>query len=111
MITTTPNRLVRDKVVKIFTKRGATCTHEILPDMEYHMEVIKKIHVVFAEGYLISEKPEAAVLDLIETIELLYTLAKIQGVDREAMEKMVKDERDTHGGFDDRILLKTITLP
>lgn len=106
-----PNNLVRDKTIEGFRKKGASCTFEVLPDIEFHVEVIKSINMRFREGYVISEDPNAAVADLVELIELVYALAKIQGISRHGMKAMVKEQRAENGGYDNKILLKTLVLP
>lgn len=98
------NKLVRDKVSFILITKGHRVNTYIISDNKEYGEVLL--------NKLIQEIGEYAEVNdmekLIDIIEVIYTIAVEQGVDRLTLEKMRVDKLRSEGGFRHRVLLKEV---
>ena len=98
------NKLVRDKIPEIIQASGKTCKTEILSDEEYLRMLDKKLDEELAEYH-----QEQNVEELVDLLEVLYAIAKARGCSIEELEHVRVEKQKVRGGFDKRILLKSVT--
>lgn len=97
------NKLVRDKIPEIIEASGKTCQTEILSDEEYLQMLDKKLDEELAE-YHQGQNIE----ELADLLEVLYATAKVRGYSIEELEQVRIKKQKARGGFDKKILLKTV---
>jgi predicted house-cleaning noncanonical NTP pyrophosphatase (MazG superfamily) len=97
------NKLVRDKIPEIIEASGKTCETEILSDEEYLQMLDKKLDEELAEYH-----KEQNIEELADLLEVLYATAKARGYSIEEIEYVRIEKRNTRGGFDEKILLKSV---
>ena len=98
------NKLVRDKIPEIIEASGKTCETEILSDKQYLQMLDKKLGEELAEYY-----KEQNIEELADLLEVLYATAKAKGYSIEELEQLRIEKQKVRGGFDKRILLKSVT--
>jgi predicted house-cleaning noncanonical NTP pyrophosphatase (MazG superfamily) len=94
------NKLVRDKIPEIITKRGDKPVTQILGTDAYRRELRRKLQEEVAE-FCESGKVE----ELADILEVVYALAVAEGASQFELEEMRKRKRRERGGFDQRIFL------
>ena len=97
------NKLVRDKIPEIIEASGKTCETEILSDEEYLQMLDKKLDEELAEYH-----QEQNIEELADLLEVLYATAKARGYSIEELEQVRVDKQKARGGFDGKILLKSV---
>ena len=97
------NKLVRDKIPEIIEKSGKTCETEILSDEEYLQMLDKKLDEELAEYH-----KEQNIEELADLLEVLYATVKAKGYSIEDLEQVRIEKQKARGGFDKKILLKTV---
>lgn len=97
------NKLVRDKIPEIIQKDGKTCSTEIL-DNEKYIEML--------DGKLFEEMLEyhqdKSIEELADITEVIFAIVKAKGLSLEEFEKIRNQKADERGGFDKKILLKSV---
>ena len=98
------NKLVRDRIPEIISARGAVCETEILSEADYltHLEI--KLGEELAEY-----KQDQNLEELADLLEVIYACAAARGYSTAELEALRKDKADKRGGFEKRILLKSVT--
>ena len=97
------NKLVRDKIPEIIEASGKTCETEILSDEEYLQMLDKKLDEELAEYH-----KDQNIEELADLLEVLYATAKARGYSIEELEQVRVDKQKARGGFDMKILLKSV---
>ena len=97
------NKLVRDKIPEIIEASGKTCEMEILSDEEYIEMLDKKLDEELAEYH-----QEQNIEELADLLEVLYATAKARGYSIEKLEHVRVKKQKSRGGFDKKILLKSV---
>ena len=97
------NKLVRDKIPEIIEASGKTCQTEILFDEEYLQMLDKKLDEELAEYH-----QEQNIEELADLLEVLYATAKARGYSIEELERVRVEKQKARGGFDKKILLKSV---
>ena len=97
------NKLVRDKIPRIIEAGGSSCKTEILPQDAYVQKLEEKLQEELTE-YLQSKQPE----ELADLLEVLQALLKARGISWQELEKIRLEKREARGGFEEKILLKTV---
>ena len=97
------NKLVRVKIPEIIEASGKTCVMEILSDEEYLQMLDKKLEEELAEYH-----QEQNIEELADLLEVLYATAKARGYSIEELEQVRVDKQKARGGFDMKILLKSV---
>ena len=97
------NKLVRDKIPEIIEASGKTCETEILSDEEYLQMLDKKLDEELAEYH-----QEQNIEELADLLEVLYATAKARGYSIEELEHVRLEKQKARGGFDGKILLKSV---
>jgi predicted house-cleaning noncanonical NTP pyrophosphatase (MazG superfamily) len=96
-------KLVRDKIPEIMTREGLKPTVKTLTEAEYQEALIKKLDEEVAE-FKQTRSPE----ELADILEVLYSLASIQGVTESTLHEMKEAKRDKKGSFEKRVLLYSV---
>ena len=86
------NKLVRDRIPEIISARGAVCETEILSEADY----LTHLEIKLGE-------------ELADLLEVIYACAAARGYSTAELEALRKDKADKRGGFEKRILLKSVT--
>ena len=97
------NKLVRDNIPEIIEASGKTCEMEILSDEEYLQMLDKKLEEELAEYH-----QEQNIEELADLLEVMYAPAKARGISNEELEQVRVDKQKARGGFDMKILLKSV---
>jgi predicted house-cleaning noncanonical NTP pyrophosphatase (MazG superfamily) len=97
------NKLVRDKIPEIIESSGKTCEMEILSDEEYLQMLDKKLDEELAEYH-----QEQNIEELADLLEVLYATAKAKGYSIEELDHVRIEKQKARGGFDKKILLKSV---
>lgn len=98
------DKLVRDKVPEIIMKSGKTCLVEVLDNDKYVDLLDKKLFEEMLEYH-----QDKSVEELADIVEVIYAIAKSRGLSVEEFEKIRNKKADERGGFDKKILLKSVT--
>lgn len=97
------NKLVRDKIPEIIQKDGKTCSTEIL-DNDRYLEML--------DGKLFEEMLEyhqdKSIEELADITEVIFAIVKAKGLSLEEFEKIRNHKAKERGGFDKKILLKSV---
>jgi predicted house-cleaning noncanonical NTP pyrophosphatase (MazG superfamily) len=97
------NKLVRDKIPEIIEASGKTCETEVLSDEEYLQMLDKKLDEELSEYH-----KEQNIEELADLLEVLYATAKARGYSIEELEQVRIEKQKARGGFDKKILLKSV---
>jgi len=96
-------KLVRDKIPEIISANGETPITKILSDIEYKLELEKKLieeaqEVINASGH---ERLE----ELADLLEVMIAIAKLEKSDLRSIKQIQEEKRSKRGGFDKKIYL------
>ena len=97
------NKLVRDKIPKIIEDNGEKPIIRILSDDEYKKELEKKLLEELNE--VISSNGEDRIEELSDMLEVMTSLAELEGRTMDDVVKTAKIKKKKRGGFDNRIYL------
>lgn len=100
----TYNKLVRDRIPAIIEATGAACETETLSDADYLRLLDAKLDEELAEY-----RRDRTVEELADLLEVIYACAAAKGCSREELETIRVLKAARRGGFEKRILLKTVT--
>ena len=104
MTTKTYNKLVRDSIPAIIKAKGAVCETEILSDADYLRLLDAKLDEELAEYH-----QDQTLEELADLMEVIYACAKARGYTVAELESVRAEKAAKRGGFDRKILLKTVT--
>lgn len=100
------NKLVRDKIPAIIEQSGKTCETEILSDEAYLQMLDKKLDEELAEYH-----KDQNIEELADLLEVLFAAAKARGYSIEELYQVRDEKRKARGGFEEKILLKSVIEP
>ena len=100
----TYNKLVRDSIPAIIEAKGAVCETEILSDTDYLHLLDAKLDEELAEYH-----QDQNLEELADLMEVIYACAKARGYTVAELETVRAEKAEKRGGFDRKILLKTVT--
>ena len=100
----TYNKLVRDKIPAIIEATGATCETQILSDADYLRLLDAKLDEELAEYH-----QDQNIEELADLMEVIHACAKARGYTVAELEAVRAEKAAKRGGFDQKILLKTVT--
>ena len=104
MTTKTYNKLVRDNIPAIIEAKGAACETEILTDADYLRLLDAKLDEELAEYH-----KDQNIEELADLLEVIYACARARGYSLAELEAVRVAKADKRGGFDEKILLLTVT--
>jgi predicted house-cleaning noncanonical NTP pyrophosphatase (MazG superfamily) len=102
--TKTYNKLVRDNIPAIIKAKGAACETEILSDADYLRLLDAKLDEELAEYH-----QDQNLEELADLMEVIYACAKARGYTVAELDSVRAEKAAKRGGFDRKILLKTVT--
>ena len=102
-MTTTYNKLVRDRIPEIILKSGKKCSTEILPEEKYLELIDVKLDEELAEYHR-----DQNIEELADLLEVIYAAAVARGYTPEDLERVRAEKAAKRGGFEKRILLKEV---
>ena len=100
----TYNKLVRDRIPAIIEATGAVCETEILSDTDYLRLLDAKLDEELAEYH-----QDQNLEELADLMEVIYACARARGYTVAELESVRAEKAAKRGGFDRKILLKTVT--
>jgi predicted house-cleaning noncanonical NTP pyrophosphatase (MazG superfamily) len=100
------NKLIRDKIPEIIEESGSRYKSRILNDEEYKRELLKKIaeeaqEVLEADG----DKKELT-KEVGDLLEIINYLIDAYGLDRNEIEQVRQERKESRGGFDKKLFLE-----
>ena len=98
------NKLIRDKIPEIIENDHQTGDIEILSDEKYLEMVDAKLDEELAEYHADKNLEELA-----DLLEVLYAATIARGYTIDELESLRLKKREKRGGFDKKILLKSVT--
>ena len=104
MATKTYNKLVRDNIPAIIASTGATCETEILSEADYLRLLDAKLDEELAEYH-----HDQNIEELADLLEVIRACAVARGYTVEDLESTRAEKAAKRGGFEKKILLKTVT--
>ena len=102
-MTTTYNKLDRDRIPEIIQKSGKKCSTEILPEEKYLELIDVKLDEELAEYHR-----DQNIEELADLLEVIYAAAVARGYTPEDLERVRAEKAAKRGGFEKRILLKEV---
>ena len=103
-MTKTYNKLVRDNIPAIIQAKGAGCETEILSDADYLRLLDAKLDEELTEYH-----QDQNIEELADLMEVIYACARAHGYTVAELEALRTEKAAKRGGFDRKILLKTVT--
>jgi len=100
----TYNKLVRDHIPAIIESTGASCETEILSDSDYLRLLDAKLDEELAEY-----RKDQNIEELADLMEVIYACAKARGYTVAELESVRAEKAARRGGFDQNLLLKSVT--
>ena len=97
-------KLVRDRIPEIIASTGKICTVEILSDVEYLRMVDAKLDEELAEYH-----QDQNLEELADLLEVIRAAAVARGYTLEDLERVRAEKYEARGGFEKKILLKSVT--
>ena len=94
------NKAIRDKIPEIIEKTGHSCNVKTLSDMEFLLEIEKKLSEEVNE-YQNDHSPE----ELADILEVIYRIAQLRGVTREDLENIRIRKVQERGAFQKNLFL------
>lgn len=98
------SKLVRDNLPAIIMEQGGMPVLEQLDQAAFKHELKKKLNELAGEVY-----QEGRVDDLVEIVELVYTLANAVGVNESQLNELRRQKLVERGGYKQRLLLVETT--
>ncbi|HWS48652.1 MAG TPA: nucleoside triphosphate pyrophosphohydrolase [Candidatus Methanoperedens sp.] len=97
-------KLIRDKIPEIIEQNEGHCETKVLNDIEYELELKKKLIEEAIE--LQRAKDEEIVGELADVLELVKSIASYKGVEFCKVEEKQISKKEKRGGFDKKIFLE-----
>lgn len=103
MKTITYHKLVRDKIPEIIKQSGKQCVCSTLSENDYLLLLDQKLNEELQE-YQESKSME----ELADLLEVIHAVALARGSSIEEVEQIRIQKAEKRGGFEKRILLKSV---
>ena len=100
------NKLVRDKIPEIIVGNGGEPFTRILDEDEYKVELETKLMEEYYDVLLATG--EERVEELADMLEVISSLAKLEGKSLEEVIEVKNKKCDKRGGFEKRIFLEKV---
>ena len=100
------NKLVRDKIPEIIVGNGGEPFTRILDEDEYKVDLETKLMEDYNEVLLATG--EERVEELADMLEVISSLAKLEGKSLEEVLEVKNKKCDKRGGFEKRIFLEKV---
>lgn len=100
----TYNKLVRDKIPEIIAESGKKAETKILSNEEFLLELQKKAKEELSE-YLNAKTEQESVEELADLLEIIRSLAVLNGASFDDLEEVRRKKAADRGGFEKKIFL------
>ena len=97
------NKLVRDEIPRIIEESGSSCVTEILSTEAYLEKLEEKL-----SGELAEYRESKSLEELADLLEVMKALVAARGETWDEVERLQVEKREKRGGFEKRILLRTV---
>lgn len=97
------NKLVRDKIPNIIKENGEIPVVRVLDEIEYKIELERKLHEEYQE--VIESSGDDRVEELADMLEVIKALAKLENKDLNDVIAVANKKVKKRGAFDDKIYL------
>lgn len=97
------NKLVRDKIPNIIKENGKIPVVRVLDEIEYKIELERKLHEEYQE--VIESSGDDRVEELADMLEVIKALAKLENKDLNDVIAVANKKAKKRGAFDDKIYL------
>ena len=101
------NKLVRDNIPNIIKNNGGEPFTRILTDEEYKIELEKKLYEEYNE-VLNTQNTEERIEELADMIEIISSLALVEGKNLDVVLEYAKRKSIKRGGFEKKIYLEKV---
>ena len=99
-------KLVRDNIPDIIKNNGEIPITRILSDNEYKIELEKKLYEEYQE--VLNSNGKDRIEELADMLEVMISLAKLEGIDLDDVIDVTKVKRLKRGGFNKRVYLEGV---
>lgn len=99
------NKLVRDNIPNKITNNGEVAITRILDDEEYKKELYKKL-LEESDEVISSKDSDETMEELADVLEVLKSIAELNGKRIEDVIEVANQKRIKRGGFEKRIFLE-----
>ena len=99
------NKLVRDNIPDIILKNGERPITRVLNDEEYKSELLKKL-LEETNEVLSSKESSETLEELSDVLEIIKSIAILEGEDLDTVINLSNQKRLKRGGFEKRIYLE-----
>lgn len=97
------NKLIRDNIPQIIENDGFEYDVEKLQSNDYRIKLNEKLNEELEEYYQNEE-----ISELADIVEVVYAILAFKGVSIQEFEKLRLGKKEKNGGFDKRLLLKSV---
>ena len=101
------NKLVRDNIPNIIKNNGGEPFTRILTDEEYKIELEKKLYEEYNE-VLNTKNTEERIEELADMIEIISSLALVEGKNLDVVLECARNKSIKRGGFKKKIYLEKV---
>lgn len=98
-------KLVRDKIPEIIQKNGEVAYTRILEEEEYRSCLFQKLQEESSE-VIHAEDASERLEELADVLEVLTSIAELEGGSIEQVQEIAKTKRLKRGGFQKRVFLE-----
>ena len=99
-------KLVRDRIPEIIKESGRAPIVHTLDEDEFRTALLDKLQEEIDE-YLLEDFPK----ELADVLEVVYTLAEVDGTSQLELEDMRHEKWQSHGRFKSRVFLDAVRIP
>ena len=100
------NKLVRDNIPNIIKSNNEECVITILNDTEYRKALEEKLLEELNE--VIESNSSERIEELADMIEVITSLAKLEGKTLNDVINVASKKKEKRGGFDNKIFLEKV---
>ena len=101
------NKLVRDNIPDIIKNDNCIPYTRVLFDAEYKLELEKKLYEEYKE-VLEAKESNDRIEELADMLELIISLARLEGKSIDDVLEVAKNKSIKRGGFDKKIFLEKV---
>jgi predicted house-cleaning noncanonical NTP pyrophosphatase (MazG superfamily) len=99
-------KLIRDKIPEIIGKSGNKYNTRVLENEEYKKELLKKIIEEAQEVSEAGNNKKELTKEIGDVLEIINYLIEVFGLDRNEIEKIRQERKESRGGFDKKLFLE-----
>ena len=100
------NKLVRDKIPEIIKSNGEIPVTHTLSDIEYKIELEKKLYEEYQE--VLNATGKDRIEELADMLEIIKNLAKLENTTLEEIITVAKEKSLKRGSFENKVFLERV---